>query len=414
MAIAPTGDVYKSLTFDGKTSRSYGVYITGEAVYNAPEREVEMISIPGRNGAFALDKGRFENVTVTYPAGIFADNETDFAAAISDFRNYLCSRKGYCRLTDEYNPNEYRMAVYKSGLEVDPAQLRAGEFEITFECKPQRWLTSGETKVTIAQSGDTITNPTLFESGPLLEVVGYGDIGIGSQVITLENVTIGEIVLNNGHTITNVYSSTYKVSLTLGNLQNLNVGDDIIVPAVNCARTVHLSGVPAFTSAQITSMQNVDSASISIVASDRFASNIVFSPVTFVYGTASTGSTIEVLYKVTFSGGSHSGVVIRAYYDYDGDDTIDVYILNSGYGGDTINVAIPYIAGDSTLPAFTGTAYIDLDIGEAWTENNGEVAPINNAVVMPAILPTLASGSNAITFDNTITSFKITPRWWKV
>ena len=82
MAIAPTGDIFKTLEFDGESSKSYGVYITGEAVYNAPEKDVEMISIPGRNGSFALDKGRFENIEVTYPAGIFATNEFDFATAV--------------------------------------------------------------------------------------------------------------------------------------------------------------------------------------------------------------------------------------------------------------------------------------------------------------------------------------------
>lgn len=126
MAVNQTGAIYKAFNFDGQSSRNYGVYITGEAVYNAPERDVEMITIPGRNGAYALDNGRFENIDVTYPAGIYADTEADFAAAISDFRNYLCSRSGYCRLSDEYNPDEYRLAIYKSGLEVSPSQLSVG------------------------------------------------------------------------------------------------------------------------------------------------------------------------------------------------------------------------------------------------------------------------------------------------
>ncbi len=134
MAVAPTGAIYKALKFDNVSSRTYGVYITGEAVYNAPERDVEMITIPGRNGTFALDNGRFENIEVSYPAGIYADTEADFRQAISDFRNFLCSRKGYVRLQDEYNPDEYRMAVYKSGLDVTPAMLRAGEFNIVFDC----------------------------------------------------------------------------------------------------------------------------------------------------------------------------------------------------------------------------------------------------------------------------------------
>lgn len=186
MAIAPTGAIYKSLIFDGEDSRNYGVYITGEAVYNAPQRAVEMISIPNRNGAFALDKGYFENIEVTYPAGIFADNETNFAQAISDFRNFLCSRKGYVRLSDEYNPDEYRMAVYKSGLEVSPTQLRAGEFEITFDCKPQRFLTSGDYEITIGQWGEIQT-----ASGSIATFEGNGATGIKSLIAEINPVQAG-------------------------------------------------------------------------------------------------------------------------------------------------------------------------------------------------------------------------------
>ena len=156
MAITPlTG--FKAFTFDGEKSTDYGVQILGEGVFNAPEREVEMINIPGRNGAFALDKGRFENIEVTYPANIIADSAADFAAAVSDLRNMLCSRRGYVRLQDDYHPDEYRMAVYKSGLEVDEKVLRAGEFDITFDCKPQRFLTSGEEPVTIGEWHETET-----------------------------------------------------------------------------------------------------------------------------------------------------------------------------------------------------------------------------------------------------------------
>ena len=208
MAIAPTGAIYKALTFDGTSSRTFGVYITGAAVYNAPERAVEMISIPGRNGAFALDSGRFENLEVKYPAGVFADNEADFAQAVSDFRNFLCSKKGYVRLTDEYNPNEYRMAVYKSGLEVTPAQLRAGEFNLVFECKPQRWLTSGEEISEIGVWGDTETG-----TGSIVEIDNPDDmLAVKDLTVNIEPMQSGsgDPSPNNirpitGHTGANVY-----------------------------------------------------------------------------------------------------------------------------------------------------------------------------------------------------------------
>lgn len=223
MAVAPTGAIYKALEFDGVSSRTYGVYITGEAVYNAPERDVEMIAIPGRNGSFALDKGRFENIEVSYPAGIFADAESDFAEAVSDFRNFLCSRNGYVRLQDEYNPNEYRMAVYKSGLEVTPAQLKAGEFNIVFECKPQRWLTSGESEITVGEYQEVAGEdnaPYLFRSSPQFsdeydterdEIVGVS-VGFNQLVDTTDT----SVTVPSGHKYIARINGTWSVGTSNG------------------------------------------------------------------------------------------------------------------------------------------------------------------------------------------------------
>ena len=218
--MAVTGAIFKSLIFDDIDSRNYGVYITGEAVYNAPEREVEMITIAGRNGQLALDKGRFENIEVTYPAGIYADNQADYAKAISDFRNALCSKVGYQRLTDEYNVDEYRMAVYKSGLEVSSVNS-AGEFTITFDCQPQRFLMSGEAPITVS-SGDTILNPTHFESKPMLEVEGYGTIEFNGFEIELTNEVLGNVeILPRG--------SAYQSALKTFSKAQFNAGDTITV-----------------------------------------------------------------------------------------------------------------------------------------------------------------------------------------
>ena len=177
--------VFNSFTFDGQSSLDSGIYITGEAVFNAPERVVEMISVPGRNGALAIDQGRFENIEVTYPAGCFASNMADYADKVSQFRNILASRYTYKRLTDTYHPDEFRLGLYRSGLEVDSVRYNtAGEFDITFDCKPQRWLVNGETSQTFTGSG-TITNPTLFPSRPLLAVTGSGILTLGSQTMTI-------------------------------------------------------------------------------------------------------------------------------------------------------------------------------------------------------------------------------------
>ena len=147
----------RTFTFNGESSDAYGVLITQNASYNAPERAGEMISIPGRNGAFWQDRGRFENIEVTYHCVVGEGTKADFVSAMSDVRSWLCSPVGYCRLEDDYNPDEYRLAVYKNGLETDEPFVTGAEFEITFDCKPQRFLKSGEDPITIGEWGETET-----------------------------------------------------------------------------------------------------------------------------------------------------------------------------------------------------------------------------------------------------------------
>ena len=126
MGINNTGDIYKGFIIgeEGQPGRlystAYGVYITGEGVYNAPERDAEMVVIPGRNGSFYKDNKRFNNTILTYKAGMFGNDQTDFAEGIKNFRNAMALRQGYYKLYDDYNPDEFRMAVYKGGLDINP------------------------------------------------------------------------------------------------------------------------------------------------------------------------------------------------------------------------------------------------------------------------------------------------------
>lgn len=407
MAVNQTGAIYKAMTIDGASSRTYGVYITGQAVYNAPQREVEMISIPGRNGQLALDKGRFENIEVTYPAGIYADTEADFAEAVSNFRNFLCSRDGYVRIEDEYNPNEYRMGVYKSGLEVTPAMLKAGEFDITFDCKPQRWLKSGETAVTV-DSGDVISNPTLFESSPLLEATGNGDIEIGGETISITGRPLGELKLSNA-------SSSQSVSLTVSNLlQGDSIysksGSDSVSATIRFRSENDMSFIGEETVSGNVVLSFSGRTGTRVYATIRFTTSL-----SFVYGTASTVSG-QARVEERRSSEMHR---ITLTAEYDGNDTITLTCSHTAPASSSITTNIteyhhtPYY-GDSSKIVLPEPIYIDLDIGEAYGESSGQIVSLNDSVEIPSDLPKLSSGANTITFDNTITELKVIPRWWKV
>ena len=169
-------------TFNGNDSRDYGVYISGDGVFDSPEKEYETISIPGRDGDFLGIERRMGNVDIRYPAFVYSNFDNNLAA----LRSMLLAADGYCRLEDSYHPNEFRKAFFRGPIEVMPTSMKdAGKFDITFEAKPQRWLKSGETAIEITSSGTDINNPTSFPSRPLIRVYGYGEFYIGSDRITI-------------------------------------------------------------------------------------------------------------------------------------------------------------------------------------------------------------------------------------
>lgn len=406
MGIAP----YKTFTFDGESSANYGVYLTGEGVFNAPVRAVEMIEIPGRNGNFALDQGRFENITVTYQAGMFDVNESNFADKVSAVRNWLCSKVGYCRLEDEYNPNEYRMAVYSNGLEVSHDMLIAGEFEITFECKPQRWLTSGETEMAVANNG-TLTNPTLFDACPQLQIWGYGDISIGSDTITVTGQYIGNIIVSEYYFNPN---ATSPQSITIQD-QYANPGD-ILKVSCGLSETWEIdSGTISNTTSSVSGNATtfINSGSRRIDISFAYSAG---QEITFNYGTASTDTTTASISFTSSAYGSLSGTAAYSIA-YDGADTFTFSFTTTLPNHTSLiypTMDVNQIVLNSTQSTIGNPIYIDLDIGEAYKIENNVPVSVNNAITIPAELPTLPAGNTTITYDNTITQFKVVPRWWKV
>lgn len=417
MAVALTGAIYKALEFDNVSSRTYGVYITGEAVYNAPQRDVEMITIPARNGAFALDNGRFENIEVSYPAGIFADTEADFIQAISDFRNFLCSRKGYVRLQDEYNPDEYRMAVYKSGLDVTPAMLRAGEFTITFDCKPQRWLKSGETAVAYSNN-DTITNPTLFDAEPLLAIKGYGTIGFNGYEIELENAVLGHILIENSKSNIQISHSGNDINL---NLNQLNNGDTITLESADVIWKYRASSGSFLKTWTIDSNTGITGSGAYKLEhiENQLGVGITIPSLTFAKGTSSSYTNTTVLSGTRYDLSTYTAQLVLTI-GYDGASTIKVQYAFTYSSAQIVTMTgaskLSYgdVTGESTQSQLGNPTYIDCELGDAYKIVSDEYVSLNSNVDLGSDLPKLAPGSNTVTYDNTVTELKITPRWWKV
>lgn len=393
--------MFKGLTFGGINSKDYGVYIEGESAFNAPQRDVELIEIPGRNGAYVHDMGRYSNIEVSYPAGLFGHSESEFAEKISNFRNAICSKKGYQKLTDDYNPDEYRMGVYSSGLDVKPAILRAGEFELKFNCKPQRFLTSGDTPVSL-DSGDTLTNPTLFESKPLIECKGYGDINLGGKTISITLEPLGNIILNNaGWTQISLDSTKYKTGDVISIQQGSGVGVSYLKNAQFSARDISATA-PEGVSTRVDDGLNVFCILFTDLPQMDFVAGTDETK-TFTVEWTVVDQTFNTVVTVAYA---NETLTIGATFP----TSVSTYLSDGtiyGVAGGTVRVNSTVIPGVDTI-------IIDLDIDEAYMIVDDVPVSLNNSVILGATPPTLMPGDNVITYDNTIEDFKIKSRWWKL
>ena len=403
------------IEFGGVSSDAYDVVIEGPGEYTAPNRAYESISVPGRNGALILDKGYYENIDAKFNAVIQAETQLEFERKVRDFKNAIVSQKGYQRLTEAYHPESYRMAVYKSGFDDEPKFIgKAAIFTLVFECKPQRFLMSGETPMEIT-SGENILNPTLFDASPLLEVEGHGDITIGGHVISVSNDPIGYIELMEPTHKENI-SSGVVVSKSF-NPAYLSNGDTITVQPITFTLTFkdsqnRFGNVTASDSGGMSG-----TTTISDKTAGSFVATVAIDQVTLTAGTNATRNhTISITIYLSDSTTKHASYTATVYYNA-ATGRIQMAIVpgtNTEWRASKAVADTKGISAMSTASPLGTPTYIDCDLGEAYKIEDDTFVSLNRYIDLGSQLPTLEAGGNEITYTYAITSLKVTPRWWKV
>lgn len=213
--------------FGGVNSRTMGLYIS-RPTFSTPAREIETVAVPGRNGDLILDKGRYQNVTAQYEA--FFRNR--FLTRYRDVAAWLLQSSAYRRLEDTYDPDYYRMASYTGPMDIEQQMMRYGKTTLRFNCRPFRWMKSGDMLTTMEQQGELI-NPEAFAAAPYIKIygAGAGALYINNETITLKDID-GYVELDSE--TQNAYKQTEKgmenknSAVILGSFPELRPGENVI------------------------------------------------------------------------------------------------------------------------------------------------------------------------------------------
>lgn len=179
------------ITFDGVSSASKGLYISGGSNYNSPARKRDFVTVVGKNGDIIMNDGQFENIQISYPCFMIGVTQATMEARTRAVADWLHSHAEYAKLTDTYKPDYYRMAVQTGSIDWSlSAAARVAETELTFNCKPQLFFNSGDTVLLFSENG-YITNPSIHSSKPRIRVLGSGDgtLIIGDYRLDISNIS---------------------------------------------------------------------------------------------------------------------------------------------------------------------------------------------------------------------------------
>ena len=167
---------------DGVRSDELGIQLQSPVTFSATKKRYTSISVSGRSGDLHISDGAYENVTARASCFALRRNVSEVMDAINQ---YIVRNDGYRRLEVSEEPDVYRDAYVISTTGLEIRMRNVAPFEIEFDCAPQKWLKTGQSTITIAQSQSKLQNPGM-PAKPLMRV--YGSSSGGS--LSIEGVTI--------------------------------------------------------------------------------------------------------------------------------------------------------------------------------------------------------------------------------
>ena len=242
-------DNKKYFIFNGKKSSDFDVWASGLNLFSSPERLVELIQVPGMNGELLIEYVSFENKELLFKECFIPRN---FSENFTNLSNYLNRQKGYQRLELSWLPDEYRLAAFHGDVEASLKNWDGmGKFDLAFNCKPQRFLKSGEEPITLIpikpDGGVTFVSPKyMFPTWSYPEVVPSDAYTVAVTLLESEYpisykvrfymdgdpayVETTEETLTTGERVTKTTTSSYAIGWQV--IFSKNTSEDIDVPKI--------------------------------------------------------------------------------------------------------------------------------------------------------------------------------------
>lgn len=159
------------ISFNGVSSDDLGLIVEKYPARPIPKRKEEKWSVAGRSGDVLAVEDAWENTTRTYECYVSAEFRLGGLQRAADLISQWLQAASWATLWDDYDDDTFVMAHFTGPVDIENIINKFGRVKLTFDCWPQRFLTSGGESVTLYEAG-TIVNPTSFIAAPMLMMFG--------------------------------------------------------------------------------------------------------------------------------------------------------------------------------------------------------------------------------------------------
>lgn len=375
----------KFFTYDGITSQDFGVYVLDVREETFTRRDIDKIPVSGRSGDLLSDLGRYDNIIVTYVCA-FAENG-DYG--VRELNAALLSKNGYNEIHDSYYPDYYRVGYFTGGLKPKISRLDGkAVVEYSFDCKPQRYLVSGDTvSFTIEGTG----HPShIVDEGRMADVVSNKFVDMMGLLYPNEYITVLGSFSGNDR-VANVYYPKHKIGheYVFG---TSNVSPTSESYAGGISGNSFINAAP-MNPASYNSYFHFSTPSRWEVYEEDTLVDALFPDSMMIYNPTQFPS--SPLIQIHTGGAAVSNRAVLLIGD---SESIRVNVGSSiSHMGETISVE---------------DIFIDCDTMNAYMIYGDAVINMNPYVMLPDRSITLEAGENIIYTNDWIEYAKITPRWW--
>lgn len=136
------------LTFADSRPSEYSLFVVRQPDIPAPERDIEEIIIPGRNGSLTIDNKRYNNIEIAIDFNYIGKVEK-WAKKWREIKKWLSAKNA--KLSFDDDADFFYRVKYVKLSENQRKTARIGYFTATFICEPYMFLSDGaiESKQTL-------------------------------------------------------------------------------------------------------------------------------------------------------------------------------------------------------------------------------------------------------------------------